>query len=192
MDMGTVLAVRKNGIICIAADSLTISGSSRKQTADYVVNCGKIIKCGPSYIGTASHSSWHATLKSYFNQKKKKPSLGTREEIFDELLNMHHILKEEYFLVPHENDEDQFESSRFESLIVNPHGIFKTYKLRSVQQFIHFIAIGTGASYALGALYALYDRLGSAEEIAKEALNVAAEFDDSSSLPGTFYTVKSK
>lgn len=190
--MGIVLAVKKKDIICIASDSLTISGGSRKQTADHVVNSEKIVKWGTSYMGTTDHPVWPLVLKSYINQSKQSPSLKSKEEIFDELLKMHQVLKDKYFLVTEEDDDDEFESSRFESLIVNSHGIFKTYALRSVQHFIHFAAIGSGASYALGALHALYDRLDSAEEIAKAALSIVVEFDDSSGLPGIFHSVKSK
>jgi ATP-dependent protease HslVU (ClpYQ) peptidase subunit len=34
--------------------------------------------------------------------------------------------------------------------------------------------------------------MDSAEEIAEAALEVAAEFDDSTGLPGVFYTIKAK
>lgn len=190
--MGIVLAVKKKNSICIASDSMTLSGGSRKQTADHVINSEKIIKWGSSYIGTTSHPVWPLVLKSYMNLSKQKPSLKSNDEIFDELLKMHQILKDQYYLIPEEDDDDSFESSRFESLIVNSHGIFKTYERRSVQQFIHFAAIGSGASYALGALHALYERLDTAEEIAKAALNAVVEFDDSSCFPGTFHTVKLK
>lgn len=187
--MGTVLAVKKKGKICIAADTMTVSGGSRKQTASHVENSEKIIRCGSSYIGTTDHPTWQLALGTYFEALKRKPKLGSEEEIFGVLLKMHPVLKDKYFLSSCEDDEP-FESSRFESLIVNHQGIFKTYKLRSVQEFIHFAAIGTGASYALGALYALYDRLNSAEDIARATLNAVAEFDDSTGLPGTFYTIK--
>ncbi|MDP1834322.1 MAG: hypothetical protein Q8K75_00185 [Chlamydiales bacterium] len=190
--MGIILAVKKNNSICMASDSMTISGGSRKQTAEHVVNFDKIIKWGTSYIGTTSHPAWPLVLKNYINKSKQKPSLKSDDEIFEELLNLHQSLKDSYYLTAGDDDDDAFESSRFESLIINSHGIFKTYELRSVQQFIHFTAIGSGAPYALGALHALYDRLDSAEEIAKAALNVAIEFDDSSALPGTFQTVKVK
>ena len=190
--MGIVLAVKKKGTLCIASDSMTIAGGSRKQTADQVSNTEKVVKWGASYIGTANHPSWPLVLKSYIKQAKNKPALKSKEEIFEELLKMHPVLKVKYYLSPCGDDDDSFESSKFESLIINPHGIFKTYDLRSVQQFIHFAAIGSGAQYGLGALYALYDRFDSAEEIAREALNAVVEFDDSSGLPGAFYTVKSK
>lgn len=190
--MGIVLAVKKKGLLCIAADSMTISGGSRKQSAEYVMNSDKIIQWGTSYIGTAAHPSWTLVLKSYISQIKHKPLLKSKEEIFEELLKMHEVLKEKYYLSPGADEDDLFESSRFESLIVNAYGIFKTYELRSVQQFVHFAAIGSGEEYALGALQALYDRVDSAEEIAKRALDAVVEFDDSSGLPGTFYTIKSK
>ena len=186
--MGIVLAVKKKNVICIASDSMSVSGGSRKQMASHVINSEKIIQCGSSYIGTAGHPLWPLVLKSYF--KRKKPQLSSKEAIFQELFKMHPVLKEEYCLNAATEEDDPFESSRFESLIVNGHGIFKTYELRSVQKFIQFAAIGSGAQYALGALYALYDRLNSAEEIAKSAIDAAAEFDDSSGLPGFFHTVK--
>lgn len=189
--MGIVLAVKKNGTICIASDTMTISGGSRKQTAEHVANSEKIVQWGSSYLGVASHPIWPLVLSSYFKHEKQKPSLTSQEEIFEELLNLHKVLKERYYLTAY-SDEDSFESSRFESLIVNSYGIFKTYELRSVQQFIQFAAIGSGAQYALGALHALYNQFDSAEEIAKAALGAVAEFDDSTGLPGTFYTVKSK
>lgn len=190
--MGIILAVKKNNYIWIAADSMTISGGSRKQTADHVVNFEKIIKWGTSYIGTTSHPAWPLVLKNYITKSKKVPALKSDEEIFEELLDLHQTLKDKYYLATNEEEDDAFESSRFESLIINSHGIFKTYELRSVQQFIQFAAIGSGAPYALGALHALYERLDSAEEIAKAALNIAVEFDDSSALPGTFQKVKVK
>lgn len=190
--MGIVLAVKKKGVICIASDSMTIIGSSTKLTGDQLVDSEKIVKWGSSHIGITDHPVWTLVIKSYIKQSKQIPALKSREEIFDELLKMHHVLKEKYYLVPVEDDTDPFESSRFESLIVNSHGIFKTYDLRSVQHFIHFAAIGSGASYALGALHALYDRIESAEEIAKAALDAVVEFDDSSGLPGSFHTIELK
>lgn len=190
--MGIVLAVKKNDSICIASDSMYVIGGSTKLTGDQVVNSEKIIDWGSSYIGVTDHPVWPLVLKNYIAQSKQKPALKSREEIFDELLRMHRLLKDKYYLVHEDDEDDEFESSRFESLIVNSHGIFKTYQLRSIQHFINFAAIGTGTSYALGALHALYDRLDSAEEIAKAALNVVVEFDDSSGLPGTFRMVQVK
>lgn len=190
--MGVVLAIKKKGEICIVSDSMTISGGSRKQNAEHIINCEKIIQWGSSYIGLASHPAWPLVLQSYISQVKHKAALNSRDKIFYELLKMHQVLKEKYHLSSCGDEGDSFESIGFESLIINAWGIFKTYELRSVQQFIRFAAVGSGAQYALGALHALYDRCDSAEEIAREALHAVVEFEDSSGLPGIFYTVKSK
>lgn len=190
--MGIVIAVQKNNICCIAADSMTISGGCRKQTANQIVNSDKIFKYGTSYVGTTSHPAWNLALKSYFNKRKQKNSLKTKDKIFKELLLMHQELKDNYSLIPATDEEGPFESTNLETIIVNSSGIFKTYEHRSVQQFIHYTATGSGASYALGAMYALYKRLDTAEEIAREAILATVDFDDSSGLPATFYTVKLK
>jgi hypothetical protein len=44
--MGIVLAVRKKNTICIAFDTMTVSGGSRKQTAAHVLGPEKIVKWG--------------------------------------------------------------------------------------------------------------------------------------------------
>lgn len=190
--MGIVLAVKKKGIIAIVSDTMTVSGGSRKQTADHVLNSNKIVQLGSAYWGVAGHPIWPLVLTSY-GKKHKIPVLKSQEDVFQALLKLHCVLKDEYHLTPHSSDEDAiFESSGFESLIVNSYGIFKGYEFRSVQQFVKFAAIGSGSSYALGALCALYDRLDTAEEIAIAALNSVVEFDDSSGLPSILYTVKAK
>lgn len=69
-------------------------------------------------------------------------------------------------------------------LIANPRGIFGVAEHRTVQEFSRFYAYGSGSDYALGALYALYDQPGlGAEDIARRAIEAAAEFDDGTGLP---------
>lgn len=55
---GIVLAVKKLGNLCIASDSMIISGGSRKQTSTQISNIEKIIKCDTFYIGVADHPVW--------------------------------------------------------------------------------------------------------------------------------------
>jgi hypothetical protein len=104
--MGIVLAVRKKSTICIVSDTMTISGGSRKQTAAHVLGPEEIVKWGNSYIGVVSHAVWPLVLKSYIKSKKQKPSLGSKEEIFDALLEMHSVMKEKYFLSPGGDEDD--------------------------------------------------------------------------------------
>ena len=74
-------------------------------------------------------------------------------------------------------------NGQIDALICNPKGIFGVYSLREVSEYTKFWAIGSGSEFALGAMHALYDRLDSAEEIAKAGVEAGAEFNNASSLP---------
>jgi ATP-dependent protease HslVU (ClpYQ) peptidase subunit len=43
----------------------------------------------------------------------------------------------------------------------------------SVTEFHEFHAIGSGCDFALGAMHVLYDKKGSAEQIAKQSIDAA-------------------
>jgi ATP-dependent HslUV protease subunit HslV len=93
-------------------------------------------------------------------------------------------------LNPKEDEDDAYESSRIDALIINPHGVFGVYSLREVFEYTRYWAIGSGSEYALGAMYALYDRLDSAEEIARAGVEAGSEFNNASSMPLTLYTLE--
>ena len=60
-----------------------------------------------------------------------------------------------------------------------------------MQEFSKFYAYGSGSDYALGAMYGSYQDPGSsAEQIARQAIEAAAEFDDGTGLPITSFTVR--
>jgi ATP-dependent protease HslVU (ClpYQ) peptidase subunit len=60
-----------------------------------------------------------------------------------------------------------------------------------VQEFSRFYAYGSGSDYALGALWADYDRKGlSAGKVAQRSIEAAAEFDDGTGLPAQTYTLR--
>ena len=117
---------------------------------------------------------------------------------FDSTLNIfktwqafHAVLKEQYYLVTVGEKDDTIESSKFDVLIANPHGIFGVGAHRTVQEYRKFYAIGSGTDLALGAMFATYDspRL-SAEQVARRAIEAAAEFDDATGLPVVSHAVK--
>ncbi len=189
--MSTIVVVKKSGYAAIGADTLTKFGYTNER-ADYVENNSKIIIVGASYIATAGHASIDLVLTSYFTKLKSKPRFDSTQSIFETARRLHQSLKEDYFLNPHEDDDDEFESSQFSWLIANPHGIFGIYRLRSVQEYAKFYSFGTGYRLALGAMHAVYDHTDSAEEIARTGLLAAAEFDDSTGLPIEVYTVRLK
>jgi ATP-dependent HslUV protease subunit HslV len=180
--MSTIVVVTKDGFAAIAADSLTTWGSA-KESAEYVLNHQKIIRVGDSHLAISGPTSAKLALKDYFGSKSDVDLTGV-DAIFLVWLGLHAALKKQYFLYPHENEDDAFESTRIDVLIANPAGIFGVSAHRAVQQFSRFYAYGTGLKHALGAMYAVYSQPGrSAEDIARTGIEAAAAFDADTGLP---------
>ena len=187
--MTTIAVVKKDGIAAIAADTLTKWGSA-KESAAYIANHEKVLRVGDSYLAITGSATFKMVLKDYF-ESATDVRLSTTPEIFRAWNRLHSALKERYFLMPEEDKEDALESSRMDVLIANPRGIFGVSGHRTVQEFSRFYAYGSGSDYALGALYSAYDVKGrSAEELARHAIETAAEFDDGTGLPITSFTLR--
>lgn len=152
--MTTIVVVRKGRSVAIAADTMTKWGAA-KETAAYVANNGKLLQVGDTWLGLTGNATFKTILRDYFG----KPKVRAR---FDSPL----------------------ESTRFDALVANPHGIFGVVAHRTVQEFTRYYAFGSGSTYAMGALHALYDdpKL-DAEALARRAVETAAELDDATGLP---------
>jgi ATP-dependent HslUV protease subunit HslV len=188
--MTTIVVVRKNGIAAIAADTLTKWGTG-KESAKYIANNDKIVRAGDSWIGAAGGATFKIIMRDYFAQPKVRPRFDTTLNIFKTWQTLHSALKDRYFLVTASDKDDTLESSRFDVLLANPHGIFGVGAHRTVQEYVKFYAVGSGTDLALGAMYAMYDDPElSAGQIALRAVEAAAEFDDSTALPANLQTVK--
>lgn len=190
--MTTIAVVRKNGYCAIAADTLTKWGTG-KESAAYVANNTKIVRVGDSYIAGSGTSTFKLILRDYFSRRDVRARFDSTISIFKTWQAFHAVLKEQYYLVTVGDKDDTIESSKFDVLIANPHGIFGVGAHRTVQEYRKFYAIGSGTDLALGAMYAAYDspRL-SAERIARLAIEAAAEFDDATGLPVTSHAVRLK
>jgi len=186
----TIAVVRKNGYAAIAADTLTKWGSG-KESAAYIANNTKIVKAGDSYLAASGTATFKLILRDYFAQRAVAARFDSTINIFKTWQAFHAALKERYYLVSVGEKDDTIESSKFDVLIANPHGIFGVGAHRTVQKYRKFYAIGTGTDLALGAMYAAYDspRL-SAEQLARLAIEAAAEFDDATGLPVISHAVK--
>jgi ATP-dependent HslUV protease subunit HslV len=188
--MSTITVVKKNGYAAIAADTLTKWGAI-KESAAYIVNHPKVFEIDGNYLGAAGPTATKLILRHYFAARGRKVRLRNVDEIFATWVDLHRMLKDEYFLLPEEDEEDSYESSRMDVLIANRHGIFGVGADRAVQEFAKFYAFGYGCEYALGAMYTVYDDPArSAEDVARLGVEAAAEFDDSTGLPIVAYTVK--
>jgi ATP-dependent protease HslVU (ClpYQ) peptidase subunit len=191
--VSTIVAVIKNNRACIAADSLTSFGDTR-QAAEFVSDYEKIIRFSEhDHIGIVGSAAHHLVMQNLLHKHADKVDLSDRFHIFESMRQMrqlHPILKEEYFLNSKDEDDDSYESSRVDALIMNRSGIFGLYSLREVDQYTRFWAVGSGAEFALGAMHVAWDLLDDAEAIARAGVEAGACFDNASSLPMTSYSVE--
>lgn len=185
--MTTIVAVKKNGVACIAADSLTTFGNTRLP-AHLDVSHDKILQVGDSYIGICGSAAHHLVLANLLS-KMTDVQLSSKAEIFETFRKLHPMLKEECFLNPKEDEEDPYESSQITALIANPKGIFGIYSMREVFEYTQYWAIGSGHEFALGALHATYASHHHAEEIARLAVETGIALDKNSASPITLYHI---
>lgn len=188
--MTTCVVVKKNNEVAIASDSLVTFGDTRLSHT-YEAN-EKIFKVGESYITLAGTAAHFPVMRKLLTEMAEECKLNGKDEVFETYSKVHQILKEKYFLNVKEDEEDPYESSQITSLVANPHGIFGVYSYREIFSFDRFWGIGSGRNFALGAMYAAYDKAESAREVAEIGVRAGAEFDKSSSAPFRVFSVAMK
>ena len=192
--MSTIVVVKKAGKVCIAADSLTSFGDLR-MGATYEKVYDKIQQFNGSYFGIVGSAAHELVMTSALKEEALKENelevdFTSRENIFESFRALHPVLKDKYFLSSKDEEEDPYEATHIDALIANEKGIFGVYSLREVSEFNRFWAIGSGSEYALGAMFAVYDQLESAEAIAKIGVEAGAEFNNATALPMTTYSLE--
>jgi ATP-dependent protease HslVU (ClpYQ) peptidase subunit len=189
--MTTVVVVRKGGTVAIAADTLVTFGDTRLAHG-YEANM-KLFKVRDSWIGMAGTTAHFPVLRRALEALPAVDlKLHSRDDVFETFLKLHPKLKETFYLNTKEEDSDPYESSQFTALIANHAGIFGVYSYREVFEFDRFWGIGTGRAFALGAMYAAYDKAKTAAELAELGVRAGCEFDKNSSGPINAHTIKLK
>lgn len=186
--MTTITVVKKHGQVAISAESLTTFGDTRL-AAQYKAESDKILYVADSWIGVCGSSAHHLVL-AHLLAKLDSVRLGSRSEVFDTFRQLHPMLKEQAFLNPKEDEDDPYESSQITALIANSTGIYGVYSYREVFAYDRFWAVGSGRNFALGAMFAAYERCRSAVEIAEIGVAAGVEFDTASSGPVFTHAVK--
>ena len=186
--MTTIAVAKKNGEVAIAADSLTTFGDIRlprhhKRAHD------KLLHLHGSHIGICGSSAHHLVLESAL-ARLEDVRLGSRSDVYETFRRLHPVLKEHAFLNPKEDEDDPYESSQIVALIANETGAYGVFSLREVFDYERFWAIGSGCRFALGAMHGLWDKLESAEDIARAGVAAGIEFDTASSGPIVCHTVQ--
>ncbi len=193
--MTTLVVVKKAGQVAIAADTLVTFGDT-SLSHRFEANT-KIFRvdtsAGMSYVGMAGTVAHFPVLrKAMAALPKDQLTLGSRDEVFDTFVKLHPILKETFFLQPKEDDNDPYESSQFTVIIANASGIYGLYSYREIFEFNEFWGIGSGRSFALGAMHACWDKAKTAREVAMAGMSAGCEFDKNSGEPIEVFTLKLK
>lgn len=193
--MTTVVVARKAGQVAIAADTLVTFGDTR--LAHRYEDNGKIFRvdapAGPSYVGMAGTVAHFPVLRKAMNALPQEHlKLHGKDEVFDTFTRLHPLLKETFFLQTKEEDNDPYESSQFSVVIANSSGIYGLYSYREVFEFKEFWGIGSGRSFALGAMHAVHGKAKTAREVAEAGLAAGCEFDRNSAGPVDVFTIKLK
>ena len=150
-------------------------------------------EAGASYVGMAGTVAHFPVLrKAMSSMPREILKLGSKDEVFDTFTKLHPYLKEHFFLQTKEEDSDPYESSQFSVVIANANGIFGLYSYREVFEFKEFWGIGSGRSFALGAMHSIYAKAKTAREIAEAGIAAGCEFDRNSSSPADVFTLKMK
>ena len=189
--MTTIAVARMDGQVAIAADALVTFGDTRLGHG-YEAN-DKVFRIGDSWVGMAGTTAHFPVLRKALGAlPADEMKLHSRDQVFDTFLKLHPKLKEHYFLNTKEEDADPYESSQFTVLIANASGIFGVYSYREVFEFDRFWAIGSGRTYALGAMFATWGKAKSARELVDMGVRAGCEFDKNSAGPIKVHTMKLK
>lgn len=182
--MTTIVVVRKNGAVALAADTLLKYGSTMLRAGLFATH-SKVLRVGDSLIAHDGSAAWEIVLARYFARLKRPPDLSGAEAIFKVVLRMHAVAKRRYGLIPDDEDRDGLGL-----LVANRHGAFTVSPDRAVLEVSKFSAHGAGYQYALGAMHAAYRSSERPEDIARAGVEAAAEFDEHTGLPVEVFRVE--
>lgn len=170
--MSIVVAVAKAGRAVMAADTQSTFGSKVLPPDNQASN--KMRRIGASLLGRSGWGVYDNILDEVLDEKPA-PELADAAGIFRFFNELWRLLHRRYAFV---NDQAKRKDSPFGDLggsflVANRAGIFYVAPNLGVTRFERYFAIGTGADFALGALYQLHGREGDAERIARDAVATA-------------------
>jgi ATP-dependent protease HslVU (ClpYQ) peptidase subunit len=174
--MSVAVAVKTRDQIVIAADTKRTFGSGAVEVANFTDL--KIREVGSSYIATTGWGLYSNILDDYL-ATRKRAKLTDQASIFSFFRQFWKDLHERYSFVSDQrpDDDSPFGDLDASFLIASPEGIFSVACDMSVTQFEQYYAIGSGAPYALGAIYALYKADGDALKIAERGVEAGMALD---------------
>jgi ATP-dependent HslUV protease subunit HslV len=182
--MSVITVVRKGPTCAIAADSLSSYGSTL-QPREFQRNESKILRYEENCFGLVGYAAHSLVLQSLIERHPGKFDLRGKSRIFETLLGLHDLLKDRYHLQTGDDLSDQpYESSQMTFFIANSAGIYLVDTYREITEIDRFWAIGSGRTFALGAMDAVFeDPERDAESVARLGVSVACKFNTYCSEP---------
>lgn len=174
--MSVAVAVQKNGEVIVAADSLTVFGTTRVPPSMHVAR--KVIKVGSSYLAATGWGVYEDIIEDFIARRKITRLAGKRE-IHGFFMKLWKDLHDVYSFVNDQcgnKDESPFGHLDSSFMVANRKGIFYVAPDMSITEFARFFAIGSGGQYSLGALHVMYEGRDGAEELGRKAVETAIAF----------------
>ena len=175
--MSIAVAVRKGNTVAVAADSQENFGDRKVVGTNH--RASKIMELGGSQLAMTGWGIYDNVFHDYL-ASRRPPRFASEREIFTFFVRLWKDLRKNYSFVEDqvaEEDRSPFADLDSSFLIGNRHGIFHVSGDMSVMAFREYYAIGSGASYALGALHALYATERDPATLARRACEAAIAFD---------------
>jgi ATP-dependent HslUV protease, peptidase subunit HslV len=175
--MSIAVAVRKGNTVAVAADSQENFGDRKVVGSNH--RASKIMQLGGSALAMTGWGVYDNVFTDYLSARRA-PRFASEREIFVFFVKLWKDLRKRYSFVDDQvQDEDRSPFADLDSsfLIGNRYGIFHVSGDMSVMAFQEYYAIGSGASYALGVLHALYASERDAAVLARRACDAAIAFD---------------
>ena len=175
--MSIAVAVRKGNTLAVAADSQENFGDRKIVGSNH--RASKILALGGSQLAMTGWGVYDNVFHDYL-ASRRPPRFASEREIFTFFVRLWKDLRKRYSFVDDqvaEDDRSPFADLDSSFLVGNRHGIFHVSGDMSVMAFHEYYAIGSGASYALGVLHALYASERDAGTLARRACEAAIAFD---------------
>lgn len=171
--MTILVAVKKDGRVYLGADRMMTAGS--EYTVD-IVNGSKLMKLKHAYLATSGYTLLDNCIEHLFRSRHKmmENPFANRSDVFQFFLDFYAELKKNYTLV--DTGKETYAGIYNVFLVVTPTNIYGVSQNLSVNEYARFAAKGSGADYAQGCLYGLYDLIDDGLTLTRLALESACHF----------------
>lgn len=177
--MGTIVAARTSQSISIGADALNTFEEIVHPSLNRAESC--ITKVGEAFVGlNCSYALQQASL-TYFSSLSPEAlsDIGSadKQALYSFFSAHFQHLRIQYQVLAQHQPNIPFETLPMNALVINRYGLFKVDATRTIYEHRDYWALGSGETFALGALHALHDDEADSETLVQSALRACGTFE---------------